>query len=115
AEKVVDEDYATAQQLRNLRASRRLLLQVEAVHATSWLWGGHAGCPAAPCKTRAQTESTNGKPLKSRLPIMWRRSARRGATLPGSQRRLDKENHCRSRQRESGGYPGCVDSQWSGV
>ncbi|CBN76136.1 EsV-1-199 [Ectocarpus siliculosus] len=83
AEKVVDEDFATAQQLRNLRASRRLLLQVEVVHATSWLWGGHAGCPAAPGKKRAQTESTNGKPLKSRLPIMWRRSARRGAALPG--------------------------------
>ncbi|CAB1119402.1 unnamed protein product [Ectocarpus sp. CCAP 1310/34] len=83
AERVVDEDYATAQQLRNLRASRRLLLQVEALHATSWLWGGHAGCPAALGKKRAQTELTNGKPLKSRLPIMWRRSARRGATLPG--------------------------------
>ncbi|CAM9936351.1 unnamed protein product, partial [Ectocarpus fasciculatus] len=82
-EKVVDEDYATALQLRNLRASRRLLLQVEAVHAASWLWGGDTGCPAAPGPKRAQTESTTGKSLKSKLPIMWRRTARRGAVLAG--------------------------------
>lgn len=83
AEKVVDEDNATVQQLRNLRASRRLLLQVEAVHATSWLWGGHTGCPVAPGTKPAQTESKTGKPLKSMLPIMWRRTARRGAILAG--------------------------------
>lgn len=71
---------AAEEQLHSLEAIRRLLLQVAAVHAVSWLWPSAApviGCAA---------EGTGGDkptttPLRRMLPILRRRTERRGVLL----------------------------------
>ncbi|CAN0019540.1 unnamed protein product [Ectocarpus sp. 4 AP-2014] len=70
------------EQLGRLKAVRRLLLRVEAVHATSWLWPSSAAASvaqdAAEVKAGAETESTR---LTSTLQILRRRATRRGVLL----------------------------------
>lgn len=67
---------ATQEQLRRLEAMRRLLMQVEAVHAISWLWPKAAlritpGAVDSPRKMNA-----NPTPLTAMLPTLRRRAGR---------------------------------------
>lgn len=70
------------EQLGRLEAVRRLLLRVEAVHATSWVWPSSAAASvaqdAAEVKAGAETESTR---LTSTLQMLRRRATRRGVLL----------------------------------
>ena len=63
---------ATEGQLHALEAIRRLLLQVEAVHAVSWLWPNHAAAIAGTTdgSRRGSTASTVGSPLSRVLPTL---------------------------------------------
>ncbi|CAB1120378.1 unnamed protein product [Ectocarpus sp. CCAP 1310/34] len=69
-------------QLGRLEAVRRLLLRVEAVHATSWVWPSSAAASvaqdAAEVIAGAKTESTR---LRSMMQILRRRATRRGVLL----------------------------------
>lgn len=72
----------TDEQLDRLEAVRRLLLRVQAVHATSWLW--HSGTPstvtaAAGTSKTTSTSRASTPQLALVLPILRRR--RRGALL----------------------------------
>lgn len=69
---------ATEEQLQQLEAARRLLLQVEAIHATSWLWPS-AMCLVGAKDTRKTTEAST--PLREMVPILRRRARRRGGLL----------------------------------
>lgn len=68
---------ATEEELHRLKAIRRLLLRVEAVHAVSWLWlndapqNGHVG-------GGLQKAKTTSAPVLRMLPTLRRRAARRG-------------------------------------
>lgn len=69
------------EQLSRLEAVRRLLLRVEAVHATSWLWPSSAASiaqGAADVRAGAETESTR---LTSTLQLLRHRARRRGVLL----------------------------------
>lgn len=73
------------EQLHRLQLIRRLLLRVEAVHATSWLWqnafpriGLAAGGTAA---TETESTSTTGPQLRTMLPILMRRARTRGFVM----------------------------------
>lgn len=72
---------ATDQQLNALEAIRRLLLQVEVVHAMSWLW--HNGAPSLPEAAAAEASRTARPttPLTLMMPTLRRRAARRGVLL----------------------------------
>lgn len=74
--KVFGED-ATEDQLNGLKGIRRLILQVEAVHAVSWLW-----YTKPPLVVRAADGTRKRKvastPFRTMLPILRRRTA-----LPG--------------------------------
>ena len=78
-EKKVKEKKATEDQLGMLEAMRRLLLRVDAVHATSWLWPSTAPSLA---KLAAETPLGAAKkaptPLAPMLPILRTRSSRPG-------------------------------------
>lgn len=71
---------ATEDQLHSMKASRRLLLQVEAIHAVSWLWRGET-----PSITPVAAEDTPNKikttTLISTLPILRRRARRPNVLL----------------------------------
>ncbi|CAM9703108.1 unnamed protein product [Ectocarpus sp. 13 AM-2016] len=76
-EKIENGQPATEEHLHTLEAIRRLLLRVEAVHAVSWLWpsdapfiGHAAGSSRGP--------ETNSPSLRVMLPILKRRTKRRG-------------------------------------
>lgn len=62
---------ATEKQLRRVEATRRLLLQVEAVHAVSWRWPGSVSSVVHPVESarRMKTTSTSRKMM---LPIVKR-------------------------------------------
>ncbi|CAN0352965.1 unnamed protein product [Pylaiella littoralis] len=62
------------QQRSRLEAIRRLLLQVEAVHATSWLWP-KVICPAGHA---AGDASRSKMPPSGHLKLIWRRAGRLG-------------------------------------
>lgn len=70
-------DFATDEQMQRLESIHRLLLQEDAVHATSWLWPGEAvvptdgGAAGASCKTKPSATS-----LTSMLPVVKRRASR---------------------------------------
>lgn len=71
--------------LKGLEAIRRLLLQVDALGAVSWLWRAPSSAfgRAAECKGRSKsTPAATGTPLTMMLPVMRRRAARRGMALP---------------------------------
>ena len=79
-EKKIDGNDATEEQLHRLERIRRLLLQVEAVHAVSLLW---------PVSTPSMIRTAEGTsrtvvastPLKMMLPILRRRARRRRMLL----------------------------------
>eukprot|EP00752_Nemacystus_decipiens_P010768 g9581.t1 len=70
---------ATEGQLQQLEAVRRLLLQVEAIHAMSWLW------PSAPSLVDAGEGSSAiaeaSTPLRGVLPVLRQRARRTGVLL----------------------------------
>lgn len=75
---------ATGEQMYRLEAIRRLLLQVEAARATSWLWLREPllvrrATPEFSTGTAAGNTAANGTQLASMLPILKRR--RRGVAL----------------------------------
>lgn len=75
---------ATDEQLHRLEAVRRLLLQVEAVHAVSWLWASDdlsTTHGAEVATSRSEATPTTGTPLGMMLPILRRRAQRRGVVL----------------------------------
>lgn len=82
---------ATEEQLDRLRAIRRLLLRVEAVHAVSWLWPGDV-----PFVARAAAEGCGGinvtstplvsTPLMAMFPVLRERARRRGVLLTAQSR-----------------------------
>lgn len=77
--KVEGKEYITDEQLRSVEAIRRLLLQVEAVHAICWLWPGNnpsvahaaAGGTGRTSSATARTSSAS-RPLLM-LPLLMRR------------------------------------------
>lgn len=79
-EKKVNEEAATKEQLNTLEGIRRFLLQVEAVHAMSWLW--HSDVPSivdtAARRGRVGMTSTS---LRMTLPTLRRRATRPGVVL----------------------------------
>lgn len=77
-EKKVFAEEATEAQLHNLEATRRLLLRVEAVHAVSWLWPSDARSVNNPAVEGIAGTKTKSAPLTTMLPILRRRTRRRG-------------------------------------
>lgn len=75
------EDDSTEEQLNSLEGIRRLLLQVEAVHAMSWLW--HVDAPSATDASSQEKLKINNTstPLMTALPTIRRRARRRGVVL----------------------------------
>lgn len=77
------EEKRTEEKLYTLKAKRRLLSRVEAVHAVSWLW--HNGVARishiADGEIATETATTTGTPLGATLPILRRRARRRGVLL----------------------------------
>lgn len=75
---------ATEKKLHRLAAIHRLLLQEEAVHATSWLWVSNAAnngiAHATTSQESAETASTPS--TTAILPMNWRRHGA-GVLLPG--------------------------------
>lgn len=69
------QDAASEKKVHTLEATRRLLLRVEAVRATSWLWASGFRV------TGVRTRDAQSTALTSMLPIIWRRAARRGMLL----------------------------------
>lgn len=72
-EKIVGRDDASEEQLHRLEAMRRSIIQVEAVHAVSWLWV--IGNNAAEGVSAAKTTSP---PLTAMLPVLRRRALMAG-------------------------------------
>ena len=74
---------AREEQLHRLEAVRRLLMQVEAAHAVSWLWVTESppiSCGSGdPIRTARKTPANDGAQLTMMLPILRRR--RRGVLL----------------------------------
>lgn len=75
---------ATEEAMRSLEGIRRLLLQVEAVHAVSWLFPSVA-TPAVVCLGEGEgargSRMATSTPLRVMLPILCRRTERRGVLL----------------------------------
>lgn len=72
---------ATEDQLRRLEAIRRLLLQVEAVHAVSWLWpSGSPSMGGLDAEVTPVATATSTSPSRM-LSISMRRTRTRGALL----------------------------------
>ena len=75
---------ATKEQLGGLEGVRRLLLQVNAVHATSWLWGKGApyiGRPVQQAGRTATTAAVTGTSLAAMLPVLRLRARRHGVLV----------------------------------
>ena len=79
---------ATEERFQQLEGIRRLLLQVEAVHAASWLWPNDPPFvvrEASEGKDEVKSNTTpTPTPLTAMLPILRRRVARRGIFLATS-------------------------------
>lgn len=76
---------ATEDDLNRLEAARRLLLRVDAVHATSWLWPVNVGAmdrrsPEVAARG-AGASSTDASPLMAPQPALRRRAARDGRVM----------------------------------
>ena len=79
-EKKVRGNDATEEQLNSLEGIRQLLLQVEAVHAVSWLW--HNDNPLIGRTTEDLPEAEIvSTPLRTMLLLLSRRARRRGVLL----------------------------------
>ena len=68
---------ATEDQLHRLEAIRHLLLQVESVHAVSWLWPNAVPSISHVAAEGANKTNTTSTPLIAMLPILRRRTRRR--------------------------------------
>eukprot|EP00752_Nemacystus_decipiens_P005462 g4948.t1 len=80
-EKKVDGEKATEDQLHKLEAIRRLLLTVDAVHATSWLWQKNVPpLGDAAKKKKRRKAKTSLTELRTMLPALRRRAGKRGLT-----------------------------------
>lgn len=79
-EKKVKGEHATEEQLHRLEAMRRLLLQLDAVHAVSWLWPSAARVTALGGESTGEVETTPTV-LMPTLPLLRRRATRRGLSL----------------------------------
>ena len=75
-ERMIEGEPVTNEQLDSLEAIRRLLLRVEAVHATSWLWPSDVPV-AVEAVEGTITPSTTLTPLRRMLPSSRRRATRR--------------------------------------
>ena len=102
-DKYVCGEAATEEQLHRLTAIRRLLMQVDAVHAVSLLWPpisvpyivraapAEAPAPAptlapAPVSVGERTPATSAAPLTAMFPILRERAGRRGVLLAAQMR-----------------------------
>lgn len=83
-EKKAFRNPAAEGQLCQLEATHRLLLQVEAVHAVSWLWPSYAPFIVREASEDKVKINTTSAPLTAMLPILRRRTARRGMFLAAS-------------------------------
>lgn len=73
---------ATEKQLQRLEGARRLLMRVDAVYATSWLWISDAPRPqVAAAAEGAKKPTTKSTSLTVVLPMLRRRAAKRGMLL----------------------------------
>lgn len=72
---------ATEQHVNTLKAIRRLLLQVEAVHAVSWLWQSDAPSIPDAAADGAKRITAPLTPLTLMMPTLRRRAARRSVLL----------------------------------
>lgn len=77
---MVKKKTATEEKLHGLEAIRRLLLQVDAVHAVSWLWPVDFSAIAHAAQSRRMAK-TGSIALTVVLPIARRRARRRGVLL----------------------------------
>ena len=75
-EKTVDDEPVTKEQLNSLEAIRRLLLRVEAVHATSLLWPSEVPVAVQAMEGTVSSRTTS-TPLRRMLPNLRRRATRR--------------------------------------
>ncbi|CAM9523436.1 unnamed protein product [Scytosiphon promiscuus] len=90
-EKKVLGEAASKEHPYALEAMRRMLLQVEAVHAVSWLWNGGASFTsrvAEDCRS-TKTSSITGKPLKS-MSTTWKSCRARNVLFAAAFRYLGK-------------------------
>ena len=75
-DKMVRGEDATEEQLNGLKLIRRLLLRVEAVHSTSWLWPSETPFVAFAVES-ARNNKTVSTPLRKMLPLLRGRAERR--------------------------------------
>lgn len=68
--------YATEEQMQRLEGIHRLLLQVDAVHATSWLWHSDVTFTVDAAAEGTSKTKTTSTPLRMMLPILRRRTRR---------------------------------------
>lgn len=80
-EKKVGGQAATADQLRRLEGIRRLLLQEEAIHATSWVWPKGRFPISRESQSTGSRSRRSGAQLRIFLPIMRRRTRGRRVFL----------------------------------
>lgn len=80
-EKKIRGKDASEEQLNALEATRRLLLRVDAVRATSWVWPNHVSAITGPAgvSKRVSMTSTIQSPLSRTLPTFRLRAARQRA------------------------------------
>ena len=80
-QKKVRGEEATEDELNSLEATRRLLLRLEAVHATSWLWPSAVPSVVRSAPKGSSRTKTSTTPLALGLPVLRRRARRRGVLL----------------------------------
>ena len=98
----------TKEQLGRLEGVRRLLLQVNAVHATSWLWGKgapHIGRPVQYARRTATAAAVTGTSLAAMLPVLRRRARKHGVLVAPLLRFVLRNTPCVKRF-ELGTVPG---------
>lgn len=79
-EKKFEGEELKEEQLHSLERIRRLLLQVDAVHATSWLWYSDAPSTISAAAEKNKNKTTSNL-LRMTLPTLSRRARRRGVVL----------------------------------
>lgn len=72
---------ATEGEWHRLQATRRLLMRVKAVRATSWLWASNIPC-TPPTPGKAGGGQTAATPTAQRVPVSWRRRGGRHVIVP---------------------------------
>eukprot|EP00752_Nemacystus_decipiens_P011398 g10124.t1 len=84
SEKAANDKQLTEEELRGLEAVRRVLMQVDAIHAVSWLWHAPPSVLGRGTESLGRSKTTPpvaGTPIVVMLPLMRRRAARRGMAL----------------------------------